>query len=340
MSAPTTDGQTLELSETLGLIEVEATVWVRLAAQFVNNDWLVRVLEMTSGEEPATWQLIQWDYAEVHFWSDTVSGSEITTWLRSGQVTMDSTPLRLPDLAERSGWIWCASRQPFGLAPLAWPSWQVELGANHQLNEPRNPLVGSDDAPTFATFYDAASFFFAAGDGPPGGQIIPTIRYRHQDTSGRIEGINPGEDQLGVDLVGTALGGMVVELAGKTPGPTQRVPPDLNGQAHLSIPLPNGLPADAWIALRDGTRLVDRQTVQRRDREHPGPGAPLLTFEGATIQPAELGTSGQSARLRQSPGTLDRNVAGNLIPPRKVEQNEAAFDAFVSRWSRSGWGGG
>jgi len=261
MTLPDVDNSNTPLADAVDHIEGEGVVWVRGAAIQVEEEWQARNVELITGAEPPAWQELVWDYPEVRFFALRVSGSEAAVWLRTGKMVLGSRFVTMPELNPQVHWTWSASLRPYGFSALEWPSWTTQLDRNTQRNEPRSPLV-SDTAPTFATFYDAAVYVFCGGKGPPGGQLLANVVYRHQDTSGRIETVRYGKE-VEVAVRGSALDGMTVELAGRMPGPAKRVWNRHNSQGRetVTFTLTEAVEHGTWVALRQGGKLVDRRTL-------------------------------------------------------------------------------
>jgi hypothetical protein len=49
-------------------------------------------------------------------------------------------------------------------------------------------------------------------------ELYHAAMYRHQDTRGRVRSIRISEAEVVVEVEGSAIGGMIVELAGDAPG--------------------------------------------------------------------------------------------------------------------------
>ncbi|MGH9066200.1 MAG: AlbA family DNA-binding domain-containing protein, partial [Acidimicrobiales bacterium] len=155
--------------------------------------------------------------------------------------------------------------------PLGWATAEARMPANWnpQQPEPMRMLL-SDNAPSFVTFYAAAASFFWVDRQPAGGQISPTVTYRHADTSGRISLVRIEHDRVCVQVEGSEIDGMTVELAGDVPGPRQVVESRGERTAAVEFPILGGLPSGAWVVLKSSSRWVDRHFLThpfRREAE-------------------------------------------------------------------------
>ncbi|HLX88893.1 MAG TPA: ATP-binding protein [Acidimicrobiales bacterium] len=257
--------------------------WIRLAVADADDGkgWIVRNLEVVTGEEPPSWELIDWRYPKVRFLAEVRAGSELVEWLRGGQVTLDEHSYPIGSLNDQAHWVWSASLAPYGVAPLPWPSWTVQLDAMANYNEPGRPLV-SDAAPSFGTFYDAASCVFAGGRDIPGGQIRPGIYWRHQMTEGRIDSVRIGDD-MRVTLIGDSLDGTTVEVAGRQRGPCEQVH-TIGREATLTFPVSESLQRNAWLVLKRGAMLMDRKQLASQYPYAADPGVEFAPAIGSRLE--------------------------------------------------------
>ncbi|HMK96363.1 MAG TPA: hypothetical protein VK425_02390, partial [Acidimicrobiales bacterium] len=85
MSAPTTRETSFE--EGLKHIASEAQAWVRAAAAAVDYGgvWQVRLVEITSGDAPPSWQSRNWIYPEAIFSGFAADGQFLAGWLETGE---------------------------------------------------------------------------------------------------------------------------------------------------------------------------------------------------------------------------------------------------------------
>lgn len=302
---PGADGANRPISQVLDCIAA-GCAWIRLAAADADdgNGWNLRNLEVVTGEEPPCWEVIDWRYPRVRLFADVRPGTEVVEWLSAGQVTLDEHSYALPSLNEHPHWTWSASQARYGLSPLPWPSWTVQLDTMANYNEPRSPLV-SDSAPSFGTFYDAASCVFAGGGDIPGGQVRPGMYWRHQMTDGRIDSVRIG-DEITVTLVGHSLDGMTVELAGRRPGPRDQVRAT-DGTAVATFPVSDSLQRGAWLVLKNGGTLKDRKQLGSQYPYGADPGVEHVPAIGSRLEVLISMREGPTVEFKEVVPTDDKS---------------------------------
>lgn len=242
-------------------IAAEHVVWVRAAA--VRNDagsWQARLVELTSGSEPPSWERKQWRYPEALFVADRLAGTVLAAGLQARTITLDRQDICLPELSNVQNWDRRQSRSPSAYEPLHWPVSEASLSMTTTMAAPQEPLVSDEDAPSFVTFHAAGACFFSLNRRPTGGQLNGGIIYRHQDLRARINSVRIADDSVEVTIEGQNLDGQLVELAGDTPGPCEHL-----SQRHgidrepVRFTLKEGLPNGAWVLVRQGSEWLDRR---------------------------------------------------------------------------------
>jgi hypothetical protein len=272
MAAPAE--QVITWDETLELIEIESSVWIRMAAVLNQDVWQLRMLEATSGFRPPRWEPKEWAYEKVWLVAMNVSGSQLAGWLRQDRIIWTSKEVLVPPLNGSSQVTW--DRQASGFKswfePLGWPTTEARLPINWATqNEPPGPLI-AEGAPSFSAFYNAAASFFWCDRQPVGGQITPFAMYRHAELCGRISHVRVAEDRVEVRIDGDKFDRFTVELAGDVPGPHSQVWDQGEGQVSVTFPLKGGLPSGAWVVLKTGSRWVDRKFLTHPFRQETEDG--------------------------------------------------------------------
>ena len=260
MTAPTTRTTTLE--ETLEHIAAEAAVWVRVAAARDDHGNLqARLVELTSGEAPRSWELKEWEYPAALFNAQLLSGPTLATCLRSRSLQVGIHDIALPEMTTVATWERRQSRSPAPYETLEWPVIETTLSVMvGESGEPQGHLVAEGDAPSFISFYAAAACFFWFDGQPAGGSLHQGVMYRHQDTRGRINAVRIADDSVDVEVDGTDLNGLIIELPGDVPGPVEQI-----WRRHGTEPetahfrLKERLPSGSWVLLRKGAQWLDRR---------------------------------------------------------------------------------
>jgi hypothetical protein len=119
-------------------------------------------------------------------------------------------------------------------------------------------LIGPG-APSFATFGVAFNAFFyenyvLTGSNNP---MLGAMNVRVLDRRGRISSIAIQPTHLEVDVDGSGLIGSCVELMATS----DRAVIPVTGPGRVDVPLPNGLPSDAWVWLRSNQDWLDFRSL-------------------------------------------------------------------------------
>jgi hypothetical protein len=126
--------------------------------------------------------------------------------------------------------------------------------------EPQGHLVAEGDAPTFLSFHTAAASFFWLNRQPVGGSLHQGVLYRHQDLRARINAVRIADDSVEIDVEGDDLDGLVMELPGDAPGPSDTIWRRHGTEPQtVRFPLKEGLPVGSWALVRRGSQWLDRR---------------------------------------------------------------------------------
>lgn len=256
----------------------------------MDQPWKVKLLEVTTGEPPPAWETRCWEYPLALFAGYVGPGERVAEMLRSGSVEVCGVEVgTAKDIQVVSDERRQSGAQMYSFQTLAWPAdeWKLSVFGTEQVSDPPGHMISDGDAPSFVNFYAAASSFFRRGDQPTSGTLTQDAMYRHQDRTGRFNSVRMivAENALELEIEGDRLAGLVVELAGVSPGPTQT----LAGQKG------------AWMVTGDplGQLRAGRRTPLRRvgtATERCGVGRP-------TVPHLSLHPSGRvRCRVRRRPG--------------------------------------
>lgn len=201
-----------------------------------------------------------------------------------------------------------------------WPSRELHLSLTNRehLQVPQGFLIaqGSPSFPSAAVAFRA--FFY--GDYRYTGSINPSlgeIRIRLADESGRITRVKVQPSRLVVTLRGKSLDGSRLEFFSDRDRPIVNV----SQSGILSIPLPRGMPEDAWIWLTKSNDWIDYCNLS----SNPAVRSPRVDVTVPEDSEADLGTliaQGESDHLE-----FKRNLPeGNgLQERRKMLKTVVAF---------------
>lgn len=245
-----------QLGETLinaSEVRVRAA-WCRDRGQI----WRLRMLEIIEGAEPRGGAAMEWHYTSAAFSACEVPGTRVGDWINKGVVsTVDGWEHALGQSAEPLNWERRESQAKSGYGTLGWPTYEVQLG-NLQAIEPPGMILSDRGAPSFASFQSAALAFFGLGANQPGLSLPTFAIFRCVDTRARINRVKIAEEEVQVEIEGTSLDSLTVEMASDIPGPTEIIK-TRSSTATVTFPLPNGLPPGAWVVIRAGAEWLDRR---------------------------------------------------------------------------------
>lgn len=100
--------------------------------------------------------------------------------------------------------------------------------------------------------------FFRLPQGQPRASVPLFAVYRRVDTRARINRVHISQEELLVEVEGSALDGITVEMAGDAPGFAETL--KASAPIHtVTFQLTDGLPAGAWVVVRAGSEWLDRR---------------------------------------------------------------------------------
>lgn len=246
------------------LAAFEQSVFVRAALH--SGRRAVRYLDVIVGSpaEPPGWEPGIWEYEGVSFIAAPTSSRALASALDpyDAQVLpLGDRCLTLPVLSWQTSWQHRPSRARFDSIALPWPTVTCELhlpGGGSGVQNPDGFLIG-DDCPSFPT-YDAAfrAFFYGDFSRPVGGQVpysFATVRI--VDARAWLDRVRITPTSLEVRLSGSAVAGTRVELNSQT----YRCDARVAEAGQVTLPLPDGLPAGAWLFLSRDRKWLDYRAI-------------------------------------------------------------------------------
>jgi Schlafen, AlbA_2 len=249
-------------TELLRAVEAESDVWLRMAAQWGVEDWMLRVLELTSGSAPPNWHEIDWRYPDYVFFAGGIDGPVAAEWL--GQSSMPLGDIVIPFSFQTE--LWCERRESqwrtSSSEPLPWPTVEWQL----------TPTTPPPNTGSWELVADGMPYFTSA-DMPTADLLgVPytgfrqdrAFLWRQQDTSGRLASIVIDAVQVTIEIDGENVVGANAELSSSKPGP---ITPVSDAKETIRFPLPEGLPDLATVVLRRGDHWLDRRPIGWGGRE-------------------------------------------------------------------------
>lgn len=260
---PGVDVGSIELSELRSLLRARRRkAWITAVAKKDKSEDGMRLLnaQVVVGVRPSAWRDHTWAYEECIF-STAISstsklaaplGSPGTQMIRVGPV---DAFFELPET--NFSWQRLPSLTRYSQLTLPWPSTEYTLTMvnPHQFRAPSGYLVGRDEAPSFPTFGSVFNAFFEGDFTVTGSQQSTTsqITVRIVDNRARITRVRIRPTSLDVWVGGHDLPDARLELNGAD----YRTTTALEKGGRITLPLPTGLPPDAWLWLKAGHEWLD-----------------------------------------------------------------------------------
>jgi hypothetical protein len=232
----------------------------------MDDEWVARLLEMTTGSAPAGWKALRWEYPNAVLFAVKRNGWAAARLLRKRSIRIAGYRLSLREMADTASWDRRESLWAGGMhSPLPWPAEVWRFDRTQNIANPHAELIGAS-SPSFVSFEAAETCLLGVeltGWNLSGNEFV----VRRQDFRGRLS-VHVRAAEVRARVEGHGLRGAIVELAGERPGPSVRLA--RNTPRTLRFPLPNGLPAGAWVVLRHGDEWLDRKFLSwpyvRRDQ--------------------------------------------------------------------------
>lgn len=244
------------LEEVIAKLRVEPRVWVRLAAMYPGDEWRLATLEIVSGDRPPRWQRQRWLYERAAFIASAMRGAVAARWLEKKRVVQRPLSLLLGELGEQAQVERRDSHWPGIFEALPWPVREWKLSVRSDFSHHLHDELVAEGAPAFLNFDRAAADFFGLPAAPNRSFSGSEIVYREQDRRGRIERVEVRPAELVIHVNGDGLSGATITLGGESPPVAKR----LSGRSRVvRLPVSDGLPQGAWLALHHDRDLLDRR---------------------------------------------------------------------------------
>ena len=297
------DGQ-VPFEDLLDAVRAQGRVWVRFGAVRKDGTWTALAFDAVAPVEPPNWEERTWGYHDARFRAFVENGPKVAGWLKAGKVNFDNDEVVLPGLPleDSNAWVQVhglASRQIWGFyEPLTWPATFYELRQSSGDSYGPQKMLIADGAPSFYRFLDAAVIFFGLTSGMTASvSQLPPPSIRIQDLDGRITRVVIHPATVEVHLEGVALAGFTVELAGWVPGPQVRLE-DKGSFQKIEFPIPDGLPEQAWIVLKNSSTCVDRKFINW-SFSSPDAGVEIVPETGTEIEALVAAGEGPSVEFKE-----------------------------------------
>ena len=321
-------GSLAELRSTIGAVDAQA--FVRVAVEAGSQAvWHVDAI-VSPPSVPAGWQPLVWRYEQVTFIAAQVPVKSLVAALSAEALQVLSVAghdVVFPSLSDQFTWQRKPSRARFDSMVLPWPAYICSLREpdSPQRQAPQGYLIG-DDCPSFPRYDDAfRAFFYGDFSGSPGGQV-PSEFAIVRVVEGRawIERVLITPISLEVSVSGSDITGIRVELNSATYRTDARV----TGVVRVQLPLPGGLPPNAWLYLSRDKQWLDYRAIgeyAQAELERAGVEIELPDDPEAEIQALLSQGEGQQVEFKRQ------------LPQDTTESKRTVFKTVAA--FASGYGG-
>lgn len=201
----------------------------------------------------------KWVYEHLAFVSDSLSPRRLASlFVPETEQTLDLGSARISSRFPSTNFMWekKPSLAQYDELSLLWPSaiYTPSLADKQNMNQ-SSYLVGAGNSPSFPTFGAAFNAFFygkfaISGTGNPS---LGEVSVRLVDQRARIRRVKISPLSLDIWIGGRSLTDCYLELNGLE----YRYVIPVAKPGRVSLPLPAGLPSDAWLWLKSGTEWLD-----------------------------------------------------------------------------------
>jgi Schlafen, AlbA_2 len=215
--------------------------------------------QLTSWAGPRTWS-----YLDVAFTATQSTAGSVAGALAAGDESVEPLDLGLAQVELRalSGRV-IPQREPsltqFDRDQCPWPTLAFDISLTHDqrtsVRLPTGFVVGEEETPTFPVAQAAFNAFFY-GDYRISGvneTNLNRVYIRFADVRARLRRVRVTPTAMEVMVEGNDLAGVKLEVNSAH----LRSMHDLTSPGLVSIPLPDGMPDDAWIWLKKSTNWLD-----------------------------------------------------------------------------------
>jgi len=295
----------------IALIELQDRLWVRVAAVREGDEWHDALLEVVSGAEPPRWTEQRWNYDNVIFVARVADGASVGEWLRAEQAIVDDLTIKLPTIHDQLSWERHASSAQIGYEILPWPMTKFDLAWEPLKKGPGSGSLIAEGSPSFLRFATAAACFFGVNLDPSGSMDHLRSAFHHQDLSGRIVKVHIKAADVEVDVEGSALNGMTVELASDVPGPSKVLSDEPSQAVHFA--LAEGMPANAWVVLKVGADWLDRKFLNWPHTIYADSGIEVVVEPMTELQELVSGGEGSTVEFKRELPTTGSKGNRNFL---------------------------
>lgn len=307
----------LDLERFLSLLQMLNEVSVRMVITKQQDFWTMQQLMLTIAPNVSLPEWSCYNYGEMVFFANQLTGAQITDWIREGRGELDDYRFSIPELNEQVRSKRFPSHARYsGLGGLWQPHTAYELYYKFPRSEvayKREPLI-QDGCPSFPTAGIGVFKLLFDRDADPD-QVFTSvgISLRIAHTEVWIDRVELRSNSAGIMIKGSNVSGTRLELIGS---PNIRFDRKLSEPSSIEFPFPDGLPPKLWLLLSRGNHWLDL-----RDLNQYGATSP---WENVINTPPDLATlvAGTIAR-----GEGEQTEFKEAVPPQdeRMLRTVAAF---------------
>jgi hypothetical protein len=220
--------------------------------------------QITIGPRDKSWRDETWVFGTCTFTRASLSAARVGSLFAGGgskNVALGSMAVTFELPETNFSWRRQASLAEYGGLALPIPSinYAVPLVGREMMQPPSGFLVGDGEAPSFPSFASAFNAFFFGDYSVSGSRNtqLGELSVHLEDLRARITRVRIRSASLEVWVGGRAARGVRLELNGSS----HRASVVVTKSGRVVLPLPEGLPADAWLWLKLGTEWLDFRSL-------------------------------------------------------------------------------
>ncbi len=235
------------------------------------------------------------------FTAQRLGGPEVVTCLQSRTMQHGAHTIALPEMTNVVTWERRQSRSPAAYEALDWPVTETSLSMMvGGTPEPQGPLVSEGDAPSFVSYYAAGACFFWFDRQLGGGRLNQGVMYRHQEIRARISAVRVAGGSVEVDVEGTDIDDLIVELPGDVPGPVEHIWTHHSREPQtVRFGLNEGLPSGSWVLVRRGGQWLDRRFLSVPYARGNEAGVEIVVDPATKLEALVSGRERQQVEFKQ-----------------------------------------
>jgi hypothetical protein len=246
-----------------GLRDAAGSGWVKAILGTVGGSPVLQYAEVVVGRKPPGWVARTWTYEDHLFVAARITPLRLARWLSAtkqsraklGGIDVQVPPVRSPS----SSWSRRASKVLSLDASLPWPILEYTISLAGEQMHTHNAFMVGHDGPSFPALSGAYAAFFrdnfkVTGTSDPNwNQLIVRVI----DDGAWLSRVHIRPTLIEVRVSGRDAAGAELEL--NSAG--HRAVVRLEAAGLATIPLPDGLPPDAWLWLRRAGNWLDYRAL-------------------------------------------------------------------------------